>query len=108
MESRPITNTENIINSRELLTRIKWLEQQLNYRCSDAYSEELKALDAFSNNIEATASVSTYEPGTDLVRDSHLEEYSKAAEESGAGNTSGAAFSPVDFSGVVYWLRQGS
>lgn len=108
MESRPITNTENIINSRELLTRIKWLEQQLNYRCSDAYSEELKALDAFSNNIEAVASVSTYEPGTNLVRDSYLEEYSQAAEASNPGNTTGAAFSPVDFNDVVYWLPQGS
>ena len=107
MESRPITNTENIINSRELLTRIRWLEQQLNYRCSDAYSEELKALNAFSNNVEAAASVSTYEPGMDLVRDSYLEEYGKAAEESGTGNTSGASFSSVDFNGVVYWLRQG-
>ena len=108
MESKPITNTENIINSRELLTRIKWLEQQLNYRCSDAYSEELKVLEAFSNNIEAAASVSTYEPGTDLIRDSYLEKYSKDAEESNPGNTSEAAFSPVDFNGVVYWLRQGS
>ena len=58
MVSRPITNTENIIHSKDLFMRINWLQQQLNYRCSDDYSAELKALNAFVRNIEAAASVS--------------------------------------------------
>lgn len=106
MESKPITNTEKLINSKELLTRINWLKQQLNYRCSDEYSEELKVLNAFAKNIEAAASVSTYEPGTDLIRDSYLEEYTKAMEESDTANASRMAFSTVDFNGTIYWLRR--
>jgi hypothetical protein len=106
MVSRPITNTENIINSQELFIRINWLQQQLNYRCSDEYSEELKELNTFLRNMEAVASVSAYDSGTDLIRDSYLEEYTKAPEGSDTANASRAAFSPVDFNGTIYWLRQ--
>ena len=107
MESRPITNTENIVNSRDLFTRINWLEQQLNYRCSDEHSEELKTLNAFAKNIDAAASVSTYEPGKDLIRDSYLDEYTKATQAANtAEDTSMVAFSPVDFDGTIYWLRR--
>ena len=104
MENKPISNTQNIINSMALLTRINWLEQQLNYRCSDAYSEELKALKEFARNIENAASVSTYAQGANLVRDSGFEKY--ANEE--ANRTDQAPrreeFNPVDFDGITYWL----
>ena len=43
MESEPITNTEDLIHTDDLFARIKWLEQELNYRCTDEHSEELKA-----------------------------------------------------------------
>ena len=101
MEPKPITNTANIIKSKDLFARIKKLEQELNYRCSDEHSEELKTLKVFAENVEAVASASTYEPGSELVRDSYMEEY-KAMEEPSRGN---ARFSPVDFDGVSYWLR---
>lgn len=107
MESRTIINTENIITTRELFTRIKRLEQELNYHCSDEYSKELKALEILERNVEAAATVSTYEPGSDLVRDSYLEEYKKAAQTLlGTANTSEVLFRPVDFGGITYWLRQ--
>ncbi len=108
MASRPITNTENIINSQELFIRINWLQQQLNYRCSDEYSEELKELNTFLRNMEAVASVSAYGSGTDLIRDSYLEEYTKALEGSDTANASRTAFSPIDFNGTIYWLQQGN
>lgn len=100
MASIPITNTANTIKSKDLFARIKWLEQELNYRCSDEYSEELKSLKVFVENVEAVASASTYEPGSDLVRDSYLQEYK--AMEPARGNT---RFSPVDYDGIRYWLR---
>jgi hypothetical protein len=104
MEHKPITNTQIVINSKELLTRINWLKQQLNYRCSDAYSEELKTLNEFARNIEAAASVSTYDRGADLIRDSGFEEYAK--EEAGRTDQTSPReeFNPVDFDGVTYWL----
>jgi len=97
-----ITNTDNTINSKDLLARIHWLEEQLNYRCSDEYSNELKTLRAFAENIETVASAFTYEPGSDLIRDSYLQEYLKATE----GLDGVEALSPVDFDGQVYWLRE--
>jgi hypothetical protein len=107
MESRAIINTENIITTKELFTRIKWLKQELNYHCSDEYSKELKALRVLERNVEAAASVSTYEPGSDLVRDSYLEEYKKTVQMlQGMGNTGEVQFRPVDFGGITYWLRQ--
>ena len=107
MESSAIINTENIITTKELFTRIKRLEQELNYHCSDEYSKELKALKILERNVEAAATVSTYEPGSDLVRDSYLEEYKKAVSTlPGTTNTGEIRFLPVDFGGITYWLRQ--
>lgn len=98
MESSPITDSNEIIRSTDLFTRINWLRQALNYRFSKAYAKELEALQAFRKNVEAVSSASTYNPGADLVRDSHLEEYKKAV----GGNSE---YSRVDFGGVIYWLR---
>ncbi len=107
MESRAIINTGNIITTKELFTRINRLKQELNYHCSDEYSKELKALEILERNVEAAATVSTYEPGSDLVRDSYLEEYKKSVSTlPGTENTDAAHFRPVDFGGVTYWLRQ--
>jgi hypothetical protein len=106
MESRAIVNTENIITTRELFARIKWLEQELNYHCSDEYSKELKALKILERNVEAAASVSTYEPGSDLVRDSYLEEYKKAVQMLPGMSNTEVRFRPVDFAGITFWLRQ--
>ncbi|HVW64618.1 MAG TPA: hypothetical protein VHB01_06345 [Nitrosospira sp.] len=105
MEHKPITNTQDVINSKELLTRINWLEQQLNYRCSDDYSEELKALNAFSRNIEAAASVSTYDDGVNLVRDSVFEDHANGTITERTGKAlCREDCRPVDFGGVIYWL----
>lgn len=105
MEHKPITNTQAVINSKALLTRINWLEQQLNYRCSDQYSEELKTLNEFARNIEAAASVSTYDRGADLIRDSELEDH--ASGKAGEGTSKVPRREDchaVDFDGVTYWL----
>jgi hypothetical protein len=102
MDSASITNSKDIINSKDLFTRINWLEQALNYRCSDAYSEELKALQAFAKNVDAAASVSTYDKGSNFIRNSYFEDYRKALE---ATNTEAARFAPVDFDSVIYWLQ---
>ncbi|HJT51429.1 MAG TPA: hypothetical protein VJ734_05755 [Nitrosospira sp.] len=104
MDSKPMTNTMNIINSKDLFARINWLEQQLNYRCSDGYSEELKALKALAINLEDSASFSTYDEGSHLIHDSYLEDYKKAMQEPDKDK---GKYSPVDFNGETYWLRRG-
>lgn len=102
MESTPISNSDDVIHSTALLTRINWLRQALNYRFSEGSSKELAALHAFRRNIDAVASASTYDSGADLVRDSYLEEYKNTLE---SPDREKPAFSPVDFGGVTYWLR---
>lgn len=102
MESGPISNTANLIHTDDLFSRIKWLEQELNYRCTDAYSEELKALKSLARTVETTTSEQTYQRSAELIRDSHLAEYRKCLDEAARANTK---FSSVDFDGVTYWLR---
>ena len=102
MDSASITNSKDIINSKDLFTRINWLEQELNYRCSDAYSEELKALQVFAKNVDAAASVSTYDKGSNLIRNSYFADYRKVLE---GKNAKAVRLTPVDFDGVIYWLQ---
>jgi len=106
--TRRISKTDNVINTKDLLARINWLEQALNYRCSDEYSEELKALRTLEEHIEAVASTATYEEGSDLIRDNYLQEYMRATESADSEGVSGSAFSPIDFDGEIYWLRGAS
>ena len=102
MESAPITNTADLIHTDDLFSRIKWLEQELNYRCTDEYSEELKALKSLARTIETTTSEQTYQRSAELIRDSYLAEYRKDLDETARANVK---FSSVDFDGVTYWLR---
>ena len=102
MESAPITNTADQIHTDDLFSRIKWLEQELNYRCTDEYSEELKALKSLARTIETTTSEQTYQRSAELIRDSYLAEYRKDLDETARANVK---FSSVDFDGVTYWLR---
>jgi hypothetical protein len=102
MESGPISNTADLIHTDDLFARIKWLEQELNYRCTDEYSEELKALKSLARTVETTTSEQTYQRSAELIRDSYLAEYRKGLDETARANTK---FSSVDFDGVTYWLR---
>ena len=102
MESAPITNTADQIHTDDLFSRIKWLEQELNYRCTDEYSEELKALKSLARTIETTTSEQTYQRSAELIRDSYLAEYRKDLDETARANVK---FSSVDFDGVTYCLR---
>ena len=77
-------------------------EQELNYRCTDEYSEELKALKSLARTIETTTSEQTYQRSAELIRDSYLAEYRKDLDETARANVK---FSSVDFDGVTYWLR---
>jgi hypothetical protein len=100
-----ISNSDNVINTKKLLARIHWLEQALNYRCSDEYSDELKMLRALAEHIESVASPTAYEEGSDLVRDSYLQQYMSSAESTNPESVSRLAFSPINFDGEIYWLR---
>jgi hypothetical protein len=103
--TRRISNTDDVINTKDLLARISWLEQALNYRCSDEYSEELKKLRALAEQVEDAASPTAYEEGSDLIRDSYLQQYMEAIESTDPMSVSGLTLRPVSFDGEIYRLR---
>lgn len=103
METGPITNKADLIHTDDLYSRIKWLEQELNYRCTDEHSKELQALMALAKNLETITTLeSTYQRSGELIRDSYLPIYRQGLDEVARGNVQ---FSSVDFGGVPYWLR---
>lgn len=94
-----ITNSEDIIDSRDVIARIEWLEGELEstYEGADTdvdfdtwleqddsdEARELKALRSLAE--EAEGYCSDWQHGEALIRDSHFEEYAKQlAEDIGA------------------------
>ena len=121
-----ITNQEDIIDSREIIARIEYLESEResaeNPEEWDGGDEgwELKALKALAD--EASSSPDwTY--GETLIRDSYFEDYARElAEDIGAidrnakwpndhidweaaANALKQDYFSVEFDGVEYWIR---
>ena len=58
--------------------------------------KHMKALKILERNVEAAHTFSTYEPGSDLVRDSYLEECQKTIQTlQGSRNTGEVRFRPI-------------
>lgn len=105
--ARAISNSDDIIDSRDVIARIAELESDT---LLDGEAEELAALKAFAAEGE---SCSDWEHGEMLIRDSYFKHYAmdliasvrsafdwkQAAEELQADYTS------LDFDGVTYWAR---
>ena len=62
METGPITNNADVIHTDDLYSRIKWLEQELNYRCTDEHSRELQALMALAK-VRRSHDIGKHLPG---------------------------------------------
>ena len=116
--TKPITNTEDTIDTRDILERINWLEPQE----PELYEDETKELTTLKNLIEQLDE-EELEYDVQLIRDSYFIVYAQElAEDIGAINRDaqwpleyidwGAAadalkmdYSTVDFDGVEYWVR---
>lgn len=120
------SNTDDVIDSREVIERIEELENDLEDGAYDdaedraADEAELKALKALA---EEASGCSDWEYGETLIRDSYFEDYAQQlAEDCGMlENANGwpcsyidwerAArdlkmdYTSVDFDGVTYWIR---
>jgi antirestriction protein len=113
-----ITNTEDMIDSRDVIERIAELEADDE---RDEYeAEELAALKAFAEQGEGFAD---WQYGEVFIRDSYFEDYARElAEDMGAitGDESWPAtcidweraarelrmdYTPIGFDGVDYWAR---
>lgn len=123
--TNPIANYEDIIDSRDVIARIAYLEtfegieDPVNYDLEDE-RWELEALRKLAKDGESAASDWQY--GATLVRDSYFEDYAeKLANNSGAIDKSAGwplchidweaaadalrmEYEEIDFDGVTYWV----
>lgn len=116
--AKTISNSDDIIDSRDVIARIEELEDQ-EERDEDE-QEELKALKALEEEAQG---YSDWKHGATLIRDSYFEKYAQElAEDIGAINKGDewpnncidwewAAnelkydYTSVNFDGVEYWVR---
>jgi hypothetical protein len=121
-----ITNREDIIDSRDVIARIDWLES-FHDDCEhyedhdDDEHDEYEALTNLANEADGYAADWKY--GEALIRDSYFQEYAEQlAEDVGAispdatwpndhidweaaAATLQQDYTPVGFDGVEYWIR---
>ena len=112
-----ITNSEDVIDSREIIDRIAYLEDS-----EDADEiEERAALVALAEQAEGYAADWQY--GEQLIRDSYFKDYAmELAEDIGAVDANASwpntcidwdqaarelqmDYTSVEFAGVTYWVR---
>jgi Antirestriction protein (ArdA) len=123
--AREITNCDDIIDSRDVITRVEELEAlEADVEAGgldQSEAHELAALRVLAD--EANGHVADWAYGATLIRDSHFETYAEElAEDIGAINSSASwpnncidweqaarqlqvDYTSVDFDGVTYWVR---
>ncbi len=114
-----ISNSEDVIDSREVIARIE--ELQSTDERDESEQEELTALEALAE--EASGYAPDWQYGESLIRDSYFKEYAmQLAEDIGAINANASwpnscidwdqaarelqmDYTAVEFDGVTYWIR---
>jgi len=105
------TNRDDVIDSRDVIAAIDWLDED---------DEDRKALEALAEEAEGSPD---WQHGETLIRDSHFEEYAEElARDTGmlegandwplrhidweaAADELKEDYFSVDFDGVEYWIR---
>lgn len=124
MMTDEITNTQDFIDSRDVIARVEELEAELeDGTIADDGKEELHALKTLSD--ECKNYTPNWADGATLIRDSYFKEYAQDfADDIGATsrdvpwpqghiNWDDAVeellldYACVDFDGVKYWVRSG-
>jgi hypothetical protein len=116
MKQTEISNSQDVLDSRDIIERIKELEGTEN----EDEQTELRALEALA---EEGQGYGEWEDGVTLIRDSYFEEYAQElAEDIGAIGRDNqwplycidwewaarelqVDYTSVDFDGVTYWMR---
>jgi len=119
MNTKRIDNTEDIIDSRDIIARIADLETDEN-GLDECDKEELTNLRALA---EEASGCSDWQFGEGLIRDSYFEDYAQEfAEDMGAIDKNSQwpnncidweqatrqlqmDYMSVDFNGIEYWIR---
>lgn len=126
--SKSISNSEDVIDSRDVIERIKYLESD-HEDCDDAHPEnhdqeehdELVALTKLQEEAEEYAP--DWEYGSTLIRDSYFKDYAQelaydigaidpkatwpinCIDWEAAADALKMDYTKVDFDGVSYWIR---
>jgi hypothetical protein len=117
-----IDNTQDVIDSRDVIARIEDLQQDVDAELADEDDiAELKALKALAD--EASGYAADWQYGEALIRDSYFKEYAQQlADDIGAVKADASwpnncidwdeaarqlkqDYTEVDFDGVAYWIR---
>jgi len=125
-KTREISNSDDVIDSRDVIERIKELESiegiedKINALEEDDDALELVALRELASEGEGCAD---WKYGETLIRDSYFKEYAQElADDIGAINSEASwpnncidwdraarelrmDYTAIDFSGVTYWVR---
>ena len=119
IEPREVTNGDDVIDSRDVIERISFLEGKDDRDESD--DDELETLKNLAD--EAQGYCADWEYGETLIRDSYFKEYAEQfAEEIGAIDSNATwpnncidwdraarelqqDYTSIDFDGVEYWTR---
>ena len=118
----PISNTEDIIDSRDVIARLEYLREQNEAGAIDEDEvDELTELEGLAQEAEGYAADWQY--GEALIRDTYFEDYARElAADIGAINPDAGwpnncidweraarelrmDYTAVDFAGVTYWIR---
>ena len=113
----PISNTDNMIDSRDVIARIKALQEDTDL--DEDETEELAALQALAENVNHP----DWKDGVALIRDEYFVTYAQElAEDLGmsrhsadwpfchidwdaAADSLRQDYSRIDFAGETYWMR---
>ena len=120
MQTQPITNHDDVIDSRDVTARIEYLTD-LGTEADDDEQAELATLQALA--AEGANCAADWPYGEVLVRNSYFVEYAQQlAEDLGCINPDASwpntcidweqaarelryDYTPLDFDGVTYWIR---
>jgi hypothetical protein len=122
MQTTTINNTEEIIDSRDVIARIEYLADL--FEAGDADSDEIEELAALRNLAdEAEGYAPDWQYGEALIRDTYFAEYARDLADD-CGMVTGSEdwplrhidweaaaeelqqdYTQVDFAGAVYWIR---
>lgn len=120
-QSNEISNSDDVIDSRDVISRIEELEAMEAADMSEDETSELAALKSLAD--DASGYAADWQYGEALIRDSHFKEYAQQlAEDIGAISADATwpnncidweqaarelrmDYTSVEFAGVTYWVR---
>jgi hypothetical protein len=123
----PITNNMDLIDSRDVIARIRYLNigylDAPGIKCDEADIEDLEELKALTALAEEASGSPDWKYGEALIRDSYFQDYARElAEDCGMLKDSNTwpgrcidwdkavkelqyDYISVDFGGIDYWIR---